>query len=151
MFVHPEAALMGLLNHYNHYSEQADQGEDTQRTQQIVQLVRSFHSEEVEEAGEATIIALTQKCCWCCHWLGEKLESQFVVPATHGVMYPWDPPKVGVSELVLKKLEDELWNQLCEVMLRELLYVRIIEPPEIYIPFTLELPPHFRLGPMFDE
>ena len=43
MFVHPEAALMGLLNHYNHYSEQADQDVDTQRTQQIVQPVRSFY------------------------------------------------------------------------------------------------------------
>ena len=32
-------------------------------------------------------------------------------------MYPWDPPKVGVSELVLKKLEGELWNQLYEVVL----------------------------------
>ena len=28
------------------------------------------------------------------------------------MVYPWDPPKVGVSESVLKKLEEELWIQL---------------------------------------
>jgi len=32
-------------------------------------------------------------------------------------MYPWEPPKVGVSELVLKKLEDELWSRLYDVVL----------------------------------
>ena len=31
-------------------------------------------------------------------------------------MYPWDPPRVGVSEIVLKKLEDELWNKLHEMV-----------------------------------
>ena len=33
-------------------------------------------------------------------------------------MYPWDPPNVGVSESVLKKLEGELWDQLYEVVLK---------------------------------
>ena len=44
--VHPEAALIGLLNYYKHYSAQADQDvelENPQRMQQIVQPVRSFH------------------------------------------------------------------------------------------------------------
>ena len=45
-FVHPEAALMSLLNHYNQYSAQA--GHDVgfwgaQRMQQVVQPVCSFH------------------------------------------------------------------------------------------------------------
>ena len=35
-------------------------------------------------------------------------------------MYPWDPPKVGVSELVLKKLEGKLWNQLYEAVLESI-------------------------------
>ena len=68
------------------------------------------------DAGEA-VISVAQKCCWCCDWLSKILEMQFTLPGTHGVMYPWDPPKVGVSELVLKKLEGELWNQLYEVVL----------------------------------
>ena len=51
-------------------------------------------------------------------------------------MFPWDPPKVGVSKSVLEKLEEELWNQLREVMLRSLQY--FIRPPEIYI---LDVPP----------
>ena len=69
------------------------------------------------EAGEA-VIAVSKMCCWCCDWLGKNLESQFTLPGTHGVMYPWDPPNVGVSESVLKKLEGELWDQLYEVVLK---------------------------------
>ena len=45
-FIHSEAALMALLNHYKHYSAQAGQDVgfgDPQRMQQIVQPVRSFH------------------------------------------------------------------------------------------------------------
>ena len=44
-FVHPEAALMGLMNHYRRYSAQAGQDVgfwDAQRMQQIVQPVRSI-------------------------------------------------------------------------------------------------------------
>ena len=53
-------------------------------------------------------------------------------------MYPWDPPKVGVSELVLKELEDDLWNLLYEVVLKfvEPFYSRQsspANPPELYI------------------
>ena len=63
------------------------------------------------------MIAVSKECCWCCDWLGQNLESQFTLPGTYGVMYPWEPPKVGVSELVLKKLEDELWSRLYDVVL----------------------------------
>ena len=64
------------------------------------------------------MIAVGEKCCWCCDWLSKNSESQFTLPGTHGVMYPWDPPNVGVSESVLKKLEGELWDQLYEVVLK---------------------------------
>ena len=47
------------------------------------------------------------------------------------MIYPWDPPKVGVSELVLKKLEGELWNQLYELVMASL--ARSISPPRIYL------------------
>jgi len=40
-----------------------------------------------------------------------------MLPGTHGVIYPWDPPKVSVSELVLKKLEEELWIKLYDAVL----------------------------------
>ena len=68
------------------------------------------------EAGDGAI-AVTQKCCWCCDWLRKNLELHFTLPGTHGVIYPWDPPKVGVSELVLKKLEEELWIKLYDAVL----------------------------------
>ncbi|KIM55278.1 hypothetical protein SCLCIDRAFT_52854, partial [Scleroderma citrinum Foug A] len=106
-FVHSEAVLMGLLNYYKHYSVQAGQDVgfgDPQRMQQIL-----------AEAGEA-VITISEECCWCCDWLSKNSESQFMLLGTHGMMYPWDPPKVGVSELVLKKLEGELWNNLYEAV-----------------------------------
>ncbi|KIM66535.1 hypothetical protein SCLCIDRAFT_21983 [Scleroderma citrinum Foug A] len=79
--------------------------------------------------------------CWeGCDWLGDNLESKFTLPGTHGEMYPWDPPTVGVSELVLKKLHEELWNQLHKVVLKSvvLLYSRHSSPSgaleEFYVP-----------------
>ena len=47
------------------------------------------------------------------------------------MIYPWDPLKVGVSELVLKKLEGELWNQLCVVAMASL--ALSIEPPKLFL------------------
>ena len=47
------------------------------------------------------------------------------------MMYPWDPPKVGVSELVLKKLEGELWNNLYEAVMGSL--ELSFEPPKFYL------------------
>ena len=47
------------------------------------------------------------------------------------MIYPWDPPKFGVSELVLKKLEGELWNQLCVVVMASL--ALSIEPPKLFL------------------
>lgn len=61
------------------------------------------------KAGEI-VIAASKNCCWCCDWLSQNLESQFTLPGTHGVIYPWGPQKAGVSEIVLKRLEDELWK-----------------------------------------
>ena len=85
------------------------------------------------EAGEDEI-AVSNRCCWCCDWLSQHLETRFTLPGTHGVMYPWDPPKVGVSELVLKKLERELWNQLYEAVLKSVRSsFQAIWRPEFYI------------------
>ena len=97
----------------------------------FILLVSSYrHSEELAEAGEA-VIAVSEECCWCCDWLSKNLESQFTLPGTHGMIYPWDPPKFGVSELVLKKLEGELWNQLCVVVMASL--ALSIEPPKLFL------------------
>ncbi|KIM61445.1 hypothetical protein SCLCIDRAFT_1215887 [Scleroderma citrinum Foug A] len=49
------------------------------------------------EAGEA-VIAVSEECCWCCDWLSKNLEF----------------------ELVLKKLEGKLWNQLYEAVLESI-------------------------------
>ena len=67
------------------------------------------------EAGNA-MIAVSRKCCWCCDWLGKNLETEFTLPGTHGIMYPWDPPKVGIGISVLQKLEAELWQELYQAV-----------------------------------
>lgn len=65
-------------------------------------------------------IAVSRKCCWCCHWLGQNLRPQFELklPGTHGILYAWDPP-VGLDVPVLQKLEDRLWEELCQTVLDE--------------------------------
>ena len=63
------------------------------------------------------------------------------------MMYPWDPPNVGVSESVLKKLEGELWDQLYRVVLKsvEPLWTSSTGLPEVYqsAPKSLKLPQEF--------
>ncbi|KIM51598.1 hypothetical protein SCLCIDRAFT_33316 [Scleroderma citrinum Foug A] len=140
--IHAEAMLMGLLNYYNCYSAHAGQGVGIQNPQIMQHIVQP----EVAEAGEA-VIAVSKRCCWCCEWLGKNLESQFTLPGTHGMMYPWDPPNVGVSESVLKKLEGELWDQLYRVVLKsvEPLWTSSTGLPEVYqsAPKSLKLPQEF--------
>lgn len=126
---------MGLLNYY---SPHAGQGgiQGLQGFRQIFRPVRSFHP--------SCIFNLTFRGggeCWeGCDWLGDNLESKFTLPGTHGEMYPWDPPTVGVSELVLKKLHEELWNRLHKVVLKSVvrLYSRHSSPSgaleEFYVP-----------------
>ena len=63
------------------------------------------------ESGNA-VIAASNKCCWCCDWLGQNLDTQFMLPGTHGTMHAWDPPAVGVSVSVLERLEEALWEEL---------------------------------------
>ena len=56
-------------------------------------------------------IAVGKKCCWCCDRLGSRL-GDIKLPGSHGVLYSWTPPRVGVGTTVLRALEDDLWNEL---------------------------------------
>ncbi|KAF8414845.1 hypothetical protein L210DRAFT_852298 [Boletus edulis BED1] len=121
--VHAEAALMGLVNYYGAQLTRTGQGAETEieNAQQLRDLIQP-----VAEAGNA-VIAVSKKCCWCCDWLGGHLDAQFQLPGTHGLMFPWDPPVVGVDVSVLKTLEAKLWEELHRVVsseLQELLYSR---------------------------
>jgi hypothetical protein len=54
-------------------------------------------------------IAAGKKCCWCCAKLSELMNPTILIPGSHGTIYPWCPPRIGVSLGILEALESELW------------------------------------------
>ena len=56
-------------------------------------------------------IAVGRRCCWCCEKLGN-LSGDIKLSGSHGKLYAWSPPQVGVDMNVLKDLEDALWDEL---------------------------------------
>lgn len=40
--------------------------------------------------------------------------AELQLPDSHGVTYPWDPPRFGISVEVLRRLRDELKDELRE-------------------------------------
>jgi hypothetical protein len=62
------------------------------------------------------VIGVGKKCCWCCSTLGSILSEDerisVKLPGSHGVVYPWSPPRVGLDVSVLRKLEERLWAEL---------------------------------------
>jgi len=63
-----------------------------------------------------TFIGVGKKCCWCCSALGSILSQHdhisINLPGSHGVVYPWSPPRVGLDLSVLRILEEQLWTEL---------------------------------------
>ena len=62
------------------------------------------------------VIGVGKKCCWCCSALGSILSQDkhisIQLPGSHGIIYPWSPPQVGLDLSVLQILEDKLWDAL---------------------------------------
>ncbi|KAF8322368.1 uncharacterized protein EI90DRAFT_3078080, partial [Cantharellus anzutake] len=99
--VHCEASLMGAIVHYN------GQANNTHNTQ----LPEIFHS----TSNKPRTIGVAQKCCWCCNMLATLLNSadiQFSLPGSHGRIFPWALPSMGISYEVACSLEDKLQKQL---------------------------------------
>jgi hypothetical protein len=55
----------------------------------------------------------------CCYWLAQLLSKDtadtFLLPGTHGIVFPWTPPSFGIPQTVLKGLEQRLEEKLVEV------------------------------------
>jgi hypothetical protein len=62
------------------------------------------------------VIEVGKKCCWCCSALGSILSQDkrvsIKLPGSHGIIYPWSPPRVGLNVRVLLILEGQLWAEL---------------------------------------
>ncbi len=65
------------------------------------------------------MIGVAKKSCLCCYWLGELLKTDtgesFVLPGTHGIIFPWTPPSDGIPFEVLETLQQKLISKLTEV------------------------------------
>jgi len=113
--VHAEASLMGFLT-YEHYSERCKYGVQIEREGILGELLR-------HELDAVDAIAVSKNCCWCCDKLAThlqyRLDKRFELPRTHGLIFAWSPPAVGVDVQVLKVLEGDLWKELLEALARE--------------------------------
>jgi hypothetical protein len=47
--------------------------------------------------------------------LNVKNGGTFLVPGTHGIVFPWTPPSYGIPKLILEQLEQKLIEKLTEV------------------------------------
>ncbi|KIJ13056.1 hypothetical protein PAXINDRAFT_156651 [Paxillus involutus ATCC 200175] len=102
--IHAEATLVGLLA-YAH-GQRWNYGGEIQDVASLEQIL----------APANKAIATGKKCCWCCArlaiHLGRHLDTDFKLPGTHGVLFGWSPPTVGVDVAVLQDLETDLWTEL---------------------------------------
>ncbi|KAM5534161.1 hypothetical protein V8D89_012181 [Ganoderma adspersum] len=64
------------------------------------------------------VICVGQRCCALCSRLDEFLNDhmgndlELVLPGTHDVVLPWEPPPFGIPKSVMTQLRDELRDRL---------------------------------------
>jgi hypothetical protein len=64
-------------------------------------------------------IGRCKKSCFCCSLLAEKLQAansnvSFNLPATHGLIFPWALPTIGISVLLAQSTEatlKDVWHR----------------------------------------
>lgn len=102
---HAEATLMGLLTYFSPGSPSVNHGH------QIEDVSLRLLKELIEPAIFEKAIAVGKKCCWCCDRLGSLLGN-IKLPGSHGVLFSWTPPRIGVDVSVLQALENKLWVEM---------------------------------------
>ncbi|KAI1794071.1 hypothetical protein LXA43DRAFT_156494 [Ganoderma leucocontextum] len=77
-------------------------------------------------AADGVEICTSQKCCLLCSRLSELLnyhydntDLEFIVPLTHNIVLPWDPPHFGIPKSVLKQLRDEIRDKLVHLAVEQ--------------------------------
>jgi hypothetical protein len=65
------------------------------------------------------VVGVGKKSCFCCYWLAQLLQvdddGSFLVPGTHGIVFPWTPPVFGIPVSVLEQLEKILIQKLTRI------------------------------------
>ncbi|CAA7263678.1 unnamed protein product [Cyclocybe aegerita] len=116
--IHAEASLMGLLAYFSHPDTTTGKYIDDMDADALKTLF-----EPVLAMATTPTIGVGKKCCWCCYKLAQLLKArqqEILLPGTHGVLYAWCPPRVGVDIQVLKIMEKELWEKLERVVAHRL-------------------------------
>jgi hypothetical protein len=75
----------------------------------------SFHNFSCDRQKTYCSVGLSHKSCWCCArlaLLGREHGLKFEIKGTHQVVYPWDPPKFGISHADLQTIEAGLKKKL---------------------------------------
>ncbi|KAJ8583012.1 hypothetical protein M405DRAFT_829631, partial [Rhizopogon salebrosus TDB-379] len=113
---HVEATLMGLLAYFSepNPSSRVDYWNALQRDSKVAQRMEVLIGPTVGMADK--VIGVGKKCCWCCSTLSSILSQDkhvsIKLPGSHGIVYPWSPPRVGLDVSVLEILEERLWAEL---------------------------------------
>ncbi|KAF9508254.1 hypothetical protein BS47DRAFT_1350567 [Hydnum rufescens UP504] len=108
--VHCEASLMGMI---------------VACKDSTIPLPTGVRREELEVFKNVVtdngvgVIGVGKKCCWCCSQLAEQLNIahphiSLQVPASHGLVFPWALPSIGISLAIAESLETalkEVWHQ----------------------------------------
>jgi len=113
--VHAEATLMGLIASL--FLE--DHEKDKSNATEITYEGRKIRLEQaiISLLGIANpAIAVGKMCCWCCQKLSQLINPLISTPGSHGTIYPWCPPRIGISLEVLEVLEGQLWGRLCQAL-----------------------------------
>jgi len=113
---HAEATLMGLLTYFSepNPSSCVDYWNALQRDSKVAQRMEVLIGPTAGTADK--VIGVGKKCCWCCSTLSSILSQDkhvsIKLPGSHGIIYPWSPPHVGLDVSVLEILEERLWVEL---------------------------------------
>ncbi len=69
------------------------------------------------------VIGVGKKCCWCCSSLASALRTEhplisFQGPESHGLIFPWVLPTIGISVPVAQYMETALIRMWLEEALK---------------------------------
>jgi len=106
--VHCEASLMGMIIACKDNMAPLPDGVKRKELEALKKVVMD---------DGVSAIGVGKKCCWCCASFAGILRVahpriSFQVPASHGLLFPWALPTIGISLPVAESMENalkELW------------------------------------------
>ncbi|KZV73138.1 hypothetical protein PENSPDRAFT_319905 [Peniophora sp. CONT] len=82
-----------------------------------VMALSCLDSENLVKRVTKLPIGVSKKCCWTCWKLSQSLQSRdtrqtFDLADSHGKIYAWDPPEIGIPTAVLRDLSESLMQEV---------------------------------------